>query len=246
MDPIAKHTKMAQISEQVERYQEMVEHIKYVASHPKEGQEHVILTKEERSLLSVAYKNVVSCRRGSWRSVRSSEQKEKTHAGSTVLPLIVELRQKIENELTDICQEIINLLRNYLIFDGEENVEDQVFYLKMVGDYYRYLAEFQTGDELEKSKEEADKAYQEAMKRGQDANLSPTIPVLLGLALNYSVFYYEILNNPDKACELAKHAFDSAVADLDSLQENDYKDATLILQLLRDNLTLWTTDVDQN
>ena len=100
-------------------------------------------------------------------------------------------------------------------------------------------------------------SYQEAMKRGQDANLSPTIPVLLGLALNYSVFYYEILKNHDKvrnllmihsyqACELAKHAFDSAVADLDSLQENDYKDATLILQLLRDNLTLWTTDVDQN
>ena len=49
-----------------------------------------------------------------------------------------------------------------------------------------------------------------------------------------------------QACELAKRAFDSAVADLDSLQENDYKDATLILQLLRDNLTLWTTDVDQN
>ena len=94
------------------------------------------------------------------------------------------------------------------------------------------------------------------MKRGQEAKLSPTIPVLLGLALNYSVFSYELLNNPDKvclsidieqqACELAKHAFDSAVADLDSLQENDYKDATLILQLLRDNLTLWTTDVDQN
>ena len=86
------------------------------------------------------------------------------------------------------------------------------------------------------------RSYQEAMKRGQEANLSPTIPVLLGLALNYSVFYYEILNNPD----LAKHAFDKAVADLDSLQENDYKDATLILQLLRDNLTLWTTDVEQN
>ena len=50
----------------------------------------------------------------------------------------------------------------------------------------------------------------------------------------------------DQACELAKQAFDRAVADLDSLQENDYKDATLILQLLRDNLTLWTTDVEQN
>ena len=55
--------------------------------------------------------------------------------------------------------EIIGLLKNYLIFDGKENVEDQVFYLKMVGDYYRYLAEFQTGDALAQSKENADKAY---------------------------------------------------------------------------------------
>ena len=159
MDAIAKHSYMTRISEQVERYQEMVEHIKYVASHPKEGKDKVVLTKDERSLLSVAYKNVVSGRRGSWRSVRSSEQKEKSHPESTVLPLIVELREKIEKELTDICMEIINLLHDYLIFDGEENVEDQVFYLKMVGDYYRYLAEFQTGEELEKSKREADKAY---------------------------------------------------------------------------------------
>lgn len=158
MDAISKHAYMARISEQVERYQEMVEHIKYVASHPKEGQDHVILTKDERSLLSVAYKNVVSCRRGSWRSVKSSEQKESAHPDSTVLPLITELRQKIEKELTDICMEIIGLLRDYLIFDGKENVEDQVFYLKMVGDYYRYLAEFQTGEELENSKANADKA----------------------------------------------------------------------------------------
>ena len=54
--------------------------------------------------------------------------------------------------------EIIGLLRDYLIFDGKENVEDQVFYLKMVGDYYRYLAEFQTGEDLENSKANADKA----------------------------------------------------------------------------------------
>ena len=158
MDAIAKHAYMARISEQVERYQEMVEHIKYVASHPKEGQDHVILTKDERSLLSVAYKNVVRCRRASWRSVKSSEQKESNNPDSTVLPMIVALREKIEKELTDICMEIINLLRDHLIFDGKENVEDQVFYLKMVGDYYRYLAEFQTGEALADSKANADQA----------------------------------------------------------------------------------------
>jgi len=61
--------------------------------------------------------------------------------------------------------------------------------------------------------------------------------------LNFSVFYYEILNSPDKACRLAKQAFDDAIAELDNLSEDSYKDSTLIMQLLRDNLTLWTSDI---
>ncbi len=65
----------------------------------------------------------------------------------------------------------------------------------------------------------------------------------MGLALNYSVFYYEILNSPDHACNLAKSAFDSAIADLDGLEEDEYRDSATIMQLLRDNLTLWTTDL---
>jgi len=64
-----------------------------------------------------------------------------------------------------------------------------------------------------------------------------------GLALNFSVFYYEILNSPDRACRLAKQAFDDAISELDSLNEDSYKDSTLIMQLLRDNLTLWTSDM---
>lgn len=71
-------------------------------------------------------------------------------------------------------------------------------------------------------------------------DLSPTHPIRLGLALNFSVFYYEILNSPDRACHLAKQAFDDAISELDSLSEESYRDSTLIMQLLRDNLTLWT------
>ncbi|WP_411027483.1 14-3-3 family protein, partial [Salmonella sp. s54925] len=66
-------------------------------------------------------------------------------------------------------------------------------------------------------------------------------PIRLGLALNYSVFHYEIENEPNAACSLAKKAFDSAITDLDKLGEDTYKDSTLIMQLLRDNLTLWTS-----
>ncbi|EDX15996.1 GD24394 [Drosophila simulans] len=48
-----------------------------------------------------------------------------------------------------------------------------------------------------------------------------------------------LMNSPDKACQLAKQAFDDAIAELDTLNEDSYKDPTLIMQLLRDNLTLW-------
>ena len=75
------------------------------------------------------------------------------------------------------------------------------------------------------------------------SELPPTHPIRLGLALNFSVFYYEILNAPERACQLAKSAFDEAIAELDSLSEESYRDSTLIMQLLRDNLTLWTTDM---
>merc|ERR1712050_435428 len=89
--------------------------------------------------------------------------------------------------------------------------------------------------------DDSQKAYQDAFEisKGQ---MQPTHPIRLGLALNFSVFYYEILTSPDKACQLAKQAFDDAIAELDTLNEDSYKDSTLIMQLLRDNLTLWTSD----
>lgn len=85
-----------------------------------------------------------------------------------------------------------------------------------------------------------DRVYQNATDVAQ-TDLTPTHPIRLGLALNFSVFYYEILNSPDRACHLAKQAFDDAIAELDSLSEESYRDSTLIMQLLRDNLTLWTS-----
>ena len=85
-------------------------------------------------------------------------------------------------------------------------------------------------------------AYKAATEIAQ-TELAPTHPIRLGLALNFSVFYYEILNSPDRACHLAKQAFDDAIAELDTLSEDSYKDSTLIMQLLRDNLTLWTSDL---
>lgn len=110
------------------------------------------------------------------------------------------------------------------------------------GDYHRYLAEFAQGDKRKDAASSAHDAYKAATDIAQ-TELAPTHPIRLGLALNFSVFYYEILNSPDRACQLAKQAFDDAIAELDTLSEDSYKDSTLIMQLLRDNLTLWTSDL---
>ncbi|KAI9362704.1 14-3-3 family protein epsilon [Pilaira anomala] len=226
---------MAKLAEQAERYDEMVQFTKEVA---KMGIE---LTVEERNLLSVAYKNVIGARRASWRIVSSIEQKEESKGNSSQVDKIKAYRQKIENELQDVCQDILNVLTDDLIPNAQGG-ESRVFYYKMKGDYHRYLAEFLTGDARKNAATEAHDAYKNATEVAQ-TELAPTHPIRLGLALNFSVFYYEILNSPDRACHLAKQAFDDAIAELDTLSEESYKDSTLIMQLLRDNLTLWTSDL---
>ncbi|KAM4568486.1 14-3-3 protein zeta/delta-like isoform 1-T2 [Fundulus diaphanus] len=222
----------AKLAEQAERYDDMAAAMKSVT---EEGEE---LTNEERNLLSVAYKNVVGARRSSWRVVSSIEQKAEGSEGRQAK--VKEYREKIEKELKDICNDVLVLLDKFLIPKAEA-AESKVFYLKMKGDYYRYLAEVAVGDEKTGIIGDSQEAYKQAFEISK-AEMQPTHPIRLGLALNFSVFYYEILNSPEQACKLAKQAFDDAIAELDTLSEESYKDSTLIMQLLRDNLTLWTSD----
>ena len=107
-------------------------------------------------------------------------------------------------------------------------------------DYFRYLAEFAQAEKKGDQANQAQQAYKAATDRATE--LAPTHPIRLGLALNYSVFLYEVQAQQEAACTLAKQAFDDAIAELDTLDEESYKDSTLIMQLLRDNLTLWTSD----
>lgn len=117
-----------------------------------------------------------------------------------------------------------------------------IFQFFRKGDYLRYKAEFTVGEERKEAAENSLVAYKTASDKAR-SELPTTHAIRLGLALNFSVFYYEILNSPDRACRLAKQAFDEAVTDLEgSPNDASYKDSTLILQLLRDNLTLWTSD----
>jgi len=222
----------AKLAEQAERYDDMAGSMKAVTETGIE------LSNEERNLLSVAYKNVVGARRSSWRVISSIEQK--TEGSERKQQMAKEYREKVEKELRDICNDVLALLDKFLIAKAS-NAESKVFYLKMKGDYYRYLAEVALGDSKTAVIADSQQAYQDAFEISK-SKMQPTHPIRLGLALNFSVFYYEILNSPDRACHLAKQAFDDAIAELDTLNEDSYKDSTLIMQLLRDNLTLWTSD----
>jgi len=205
----------------------MVDCMKNVASADQE------LSVEERNLLSVAYKNVIGARRASWRIVTSIEQKEESKGNESQVGLIKEYRQKIEAELAKICEDILEVLDEHLIKSAQSG-ESKVFYHKMYaylptirslsavadpywlrayrkGDYHRYLAEFALGDKRKISADKSLEAYKAATEVAT-TDLAPTHPIRLGLALNFSVFYYEILNSPDQACHLAKQAFDDAIA----------------------------------
>lgn len=223
----------AKLAEQAERYEDMAECMKTVTQLGSN------LPIDERNLLSVAYKNVVGARRSAWRVLSSIGSK--TEPGEKKHTLVKEYQEKVEDELKSICNSVLGLLDEYLIPKSKPEPESFVFYLKMKGDYYRYLAEVASDEDRKATTDNSKKAYEEALECCKK-DMDPTHPIRLGLALNYSVFFYEILNSPKDACSLAKEAFDAAIAELDRLNEDSYKDSTLIMQLLRDNLTLWTSD----
>eukprot|EP01059_Diplonema_ambulator_P037194 TRINITY_DN96_c0_g2_i6.p1 TRINITY_DN96_c0_g2~~TRINITY_DN96_c0_g2_i6.p1 ORF type:complete len:278 (+),score=111.59 TRINITY_DN96_c0_g2_i6:70-834(+) len=219
----------AKLADEAERYDEMVLCMKEVVKDsPK-------LTLEERNLLSVAYKNSVGIRRASWRILSSIEQREEQKSTGNAAK-VKEYREMVEQELSEICEDIIQLLENDVLVHGGS--DDRVFYKKMQGDYHRYHVEA-TMDP--KHKQAALQAYTDALETAKN-NLPVANPTRLGLVLNLSVFYYEILRKTEEGIALAKTNFDEAVQELENLPEAEYKEATLIMQLIRDNLTLWSED----
>mmetsp|Transcript_102847 Transcript_102847/g.267989 ORF Transcript_102847/g.267989 Transcript_102847/m.267989 type:complete len:240 (+) Transcript_102847:92-811(+) len=229
-----KEVYFAKLAEQAERYDEMADHMENVG---KLGDE---LSVEERNLLSVAYKNAVGSRRAAWRIITSVEQKEKSKGNEDNAKFANEYCKKVEGELQKICDTILGLLDSNLIVKASSG-ESKVFYQKMKADYYRYIAEFTKDENKTSAADSAETAYADAAKVAEK-DLAVTHPIRLGLALNYSVFLYEVQGKPDDACKMARTAFEDAIAELDNVAEDSYKDSTLIMQLLRDNLTLWTSD----
>ena len=218
-----------------ERYEDMCDEILYAIGIAKDSK--IDLSLSARNYFSLAFKNVVSKRRNSWRMLNSVKNKHPED-----IAIIDEKINIIINEIIKYSDQVLKAIDENMPNGDIKDKSTMVFMYKMQGDYLRYKAEVQMGDEQKKSSKNAHEAYKLAVEACKE--LPSTDPTKLGLFLNYSVFHYEILNDADTACKLAKDAFENAISDLDQLNETYYKDSTLIMQLLRDNLTLWTTRND--
>lgn len=235
-----KNVYLAMLAEQCNRFKEMVAYLEEMTKSRDKD-----LNSDERNLLSIAYKNSISGPRTAVRTIQAYESKEKKKDNSTFLPYIQEYKKKVEDELTALCKNVINSTDNELLKKAED-AEAKVFYIKMKGDYNRYIAEYAEGDLKDQVVEDALKSYDEATKIAKD--LPVLNPIRLGLVLNFSVFYYEAKNDHKKAIEIAKEAVDLADKELPNIDEDadENRDTVSIYNLLKENLDMWTSEDEEN
>jgi 14-3-3 protein epsilon len=235
-DRFEKQVYLAMLAEQCARFEDMMDFLEEMVKGKKED-----LSSDERNLLSIAYKNTISLRRQAIRTLHAYEMKEKKKEGSVYLEYIVEYKKKIEKELETLCLKIIKHIDDFLLSKATE-AEAKVFYHKMKADYYRYIAENIEGEKKSTYSEASMKSYQTSMDVSKELSISN--PIRLGLALNFSVFYYEVYNDQETACKIAKDTLDLARKELANFDEDDeeHKDAFSIINLLQENLNMWTME----
>ena len=226
---------LAKLYERAERFPDMVKSInKYIELDPK-------LTKDERNILSAGYKNIISKKRASWRLLNGLERKEEKKNSSQIAN-IKEVKSNIEKEFNQICEQLHNVIDKFLLPKASDS-ENKVFYLKLKGDYYRYKCELDSKD-FKDVCDKAEKVYKQAFEIA-NKDLPITSSIRLGLALNFSVFYYEIKGLKEEACNIAKNAFDESMKVLDDLEKSKAKETLLIIQLLKENLILWNNEMNE-
>jgi len=226
---------MARVAEQAERFDDMVTYLQEVVKNKNDD-----FTTEERNLLSVGFKNQIGSKRTAIRTISAIEQNPKYQKFNDGLS---SYKKKIEGELYDQCISIVDIVKNQCMKVASTD-ETKAFFYKMIGDYYRYVAECAQADKLDTVKNGALENYTLAGQTSESLNACN--PIRLGLALNFSVFHYEVMNNHKTACELGEKALSDALEKIDDVDEETFRDAKSIIELLKENLSLWKEEEEQN
>jgi len=198
---------------------------------------------DQRDVFAVACKKYMTWKLDQWRVLVDRKNELATNSLGRRLDVIKEYLRRFNRSILDHLMLIIELLDNTLIARANSE-ENKIFFYKMLADYYRHMVDFiQTEDsnldEYNQKVEESRMNYQYALSLADDAGLPASNPIYLALVLNYASFLYDMQNDVMGAISKAQGAFDQAIAKLGELGDDEHKEATLLLQLLRDNLQLW-------
>jgi len=223
----------AKLAQEANRFEDMARYMRQVAECGAP------MTKDEDNMLAAAYKHVLDTKRSSRRTLVTVEQK--VSVASWEAAVARNYRARVDDELRALCAEMLSVVDGWLTSDRPESSDPStgVFYWKLCADYNRYAAEV-TNDPVDRDVVVATSraAYEQADRLGR-STLRPIDPIRLGLMLNYSVFLYQVCQQRRQGHDVAKHAYDKAVAEIDTIRGSMYDDSTLILRLIRDNLTIW-------
>lgn len=223
---------LAFLAEESAMYEDMAEFVRAFV-----GKSHSDLTEDERNVLSVGFKHFISEKRSSWRVASAAEQREEKAGNYLNLQEAGRFRRKVERELEGACNEVLKVIENQLLPLASEP-ESQAFYFKMKGDYFRYLAEVTVEATQEECVSKAQSSYKEALEIAK-GELPLTHPLRLGIALNYSVFLFDIQQDSEHACSLTKAVFDEVLSELRELPSESAQKTLVIVQQMRENLVMW-------
>ena len=225
---------LSKLYTKAELYKEVINFIKeFIKLNPK-------IEKEECDIISTGFKNMISDKRASWFTLNSMEHKEKKKKRNTVKE-IKEIKNHIENEIRETCKELQDLIDKELLAKNEED-EILVFLYKLKADYFRYICEFAEGNEYQdnliKAEEYYKKAYEIADKKLPIINCNR-----VSVALNYAIFLYETKKDKKSGFDIAQNTFKESMKFIDDLEKPKYRDTLLIIQLLKENIIFWNSEM---
>jgi len=228
----------ARLAQETNRYEDMAQYMKLTV------ETGAPMTRDDDNMLAVAYKRMLDAKRLARRTLTAVEHKDDLTSWEALAAS--DYRVRVDGEQLALCNEMLSVVATWFS-SGRAERDDQatsIFYWKLMADYKRYTAEAITDpDQRDSVVAESRAAYEQAFRLSQHA-LRPIDPIRLGVMLNYSVFLYQVCDQHQQGHDLAKRAFDEALSEIDAIDHyNKYDDSTLILRLIRNNLTIWAQEI---
>jgi hypothetical protein len=222
---------LIRLCEKARRYNDMCE---YFNRYLDLGLE---VSSPERHLFSIAVHGRVSEMRTAYRKCLSANRGSTPNVDSNRLVLT-----SIASSIIDFSQKTIESICSR-IKPTCISPDQRVYFIKLHADFERYLAEVHGGRSRAGFTQSAHELYMEASDVAL-CHMSGIDPIRLSLMLNFSIFYYDIYNEPERACIVAKAACDDAIdAGVLSMKNSakELGESLAIFNLIRDNLTRWTS-----